>query len=182
MAGRVRVQLNASELAKTMNSSGGQFQRYLENKAKELAAEAKANMPHSAGDLASSVRVENTSGVDTGAGRPNATGIIRGKRVIVEAAHADFVERGTGPAHETAEGSPAPKPGYMPGQSQALEDWAMRERPELVRVNKNGTLNLWLLREHIRQKGTPARHYMLRALKRVFPNARGRFTKFGSER
>lgn len=177
MATRITVKVNTEELQRTLYGSDSKVQQLLDRKAEELARHVRNNAPRSSGDLASSVRVEQASGVDLQFGKPNFTGTTRGRKVVVAHPNAKAVETGTGPAYESLNGLPKPRKPYWPLASEGLVTWALKEAPELVRFNKNGTLNIYLIQKAIHDNGTPARHFMLNALRETFPKATGNFAR-----
>lgn len=174
---RITVTVNSADLQRTLYRSGSKAQKLLDQKANELAARVRSNAPVSSGNLASSVRVETTSAPDLQFGAPNFTRTTRGRKIVVDHPNAKAIETGTGPAHESLNGVSNPEAPYWPAMSQELVNWALREAPELVRFNKNGTINIYLLQKAIFENGTPARHFFLEALKRTFPDAKGRFAR-----
>lgn len=180
---RVKVEVNTANLQRTLYGSGSQAQRFLDQKAQELARNVRSTAPKDTGALAGSVRVENSSAPDTQLGRPNFTGTTRGRRIVVDHPAAKSVETGTGPAHETLNGFSSPNEPYWPNvhgeftPGLNLVDWAFRNAPHLIRINKNGTINTYLLQKAIFEHGTEAHHFVLKALRLTFPNAKGEFAR-----
>lgn len=174
---RVRVTINPAALGRFLNDPSGKPQQFIEQKARELANRVQQNIPSSSGDLKSKVRVTDSSSADLQFLRPNATGITRAKRVIVDADHAAVVELGSGPRRTDLEGNANPGPAYWPKASDSLVAWALRETPNLLRFDSMGNPNIFIIQRAIHNNGTPSYGYMRKSLKQVFPTARGRFGK-----
>lgn len=128
---------------------GRSVQPYLEQKAREIAEEARINAPTGAtGDLKSSINVERTG--------------KNGVRVHVTAEHAGFVHQGTGPGH-----IPSPRNTYFP---------SVRKRGLVVWAAGKGA-NPYKVAHGISQKGTPANPFLADAIEKVLGKNNFRWIK-----
>lgn len=171
---KVTVNIDRAALQKFMYQDGGQVQRYLDEKARQLEAAARRNIETRAkggtGDLAGSLRTHKTFG-----NVPGFTNSSIGRVVATSSPQGEFTEVGTGPGHESPNGDPSPNAPYWPAASDSLIAWGIRNIPEVVRYDRSGNPNIFLLQRHIHDYGTPAYHWMLDALKEVFPQVHGSF-------
>jgi hypothetical protein len=136
------LHLDIKKLNRFLLNPQGKMLQAMKERGERVRKAAVANL---SGQTSGGRQLARSIKVQIEASRDNRSTLVR---VIATAPHAKFVEEGTQPTFPNPDGKPPVK---------NLQKWA----------DHNG-VNVYALQNHIWHHGTPAKHYMLRALRSVF--------------